>query len=85
MSADHIAYRVEKYESMGFSYAESVTLAHTYDDNNIALYWFDVKKLLEKTGDNHAQTLDILIAFPQKGIEYEDIGGPDDGAYSQGI
>lgn len=82
MSADHIAYRVEKYERMGFSYPEAVTLSHTYDDNNVALYWDDVKTLLERTGGNHAQTLDILVALPVVGIEYESEsrGGVDDGA-----
>lgn len=80
MTADHIAYRVEKYEAMGFSYAESVTLSHTHDDTGIPLYWDDVETLLGKTKGNHAQVLDILLALPEFGIVYENFGGEDDGA-----
>lgn len=78
MTADHIAYRVEKYEQMGFSYAESCMLSHTYDDKDVALYWDDVRKLLDKTGGNHAQVLDILLPGP--GLPTIQYGGEDDGA-----
>lgn len=77
MVADHIAYRVEKYEAMKFSYAEACTLAHTLDDNGLPLYWSDVKSLLTRCGGNHALTLDILVALPEQNIVY---GGEDDGA-----
>lgn len=81
MVTDHIAYRVEKYEAMGFSYAEAVTLSHTLDSKGVALYWDEVKKLLNDTGGNHAVTLDILIDLPGETVEYEEsVGGIDDGA-----
>ena len=80
MSADHIAWRVEHYEKMGFDYAESVTLANTLDDKDCPLYWGDVATLLTATKWNHKLTLDMLVALPARaGIQYE-AGGPDDGA-----
>lgn len=93
MSADHIAWRVEHYEKMGFSYAESVTLANTLDDKDFPLYWGDVANLLTATKWNHALTLDMLVALPPKPtLVYDDaepsrtadgrpmFGGADDGA-----
>lgn len=78
VTADHIAYRIEKYEKMGFSYPEACTLSHTFDDAGLPLYWDDVVKLLEKTGGNHAIVLDILISGPE--VPMVQYGGEDDGA-----
>ena len=79
MTTDHIAWRVEHYEKMGFDYAESITLANTLDDKGCPLYWADVALLLTATKWNHAQTLDILAGLPGRVIEYGG-DGADDGA-----
>lgn len=71
--ADHIAWRVEHYEKMGFNYAESVTLANTNDDKGCPVYWGDVANLLTATKWNHALTLDMLVALPPEPMmEFED-------------
>ena len=80
MPVDHIAYRVRRYEQMGFSYPEALTLSHTFDDKGVVLYWDDVKTLLEATHGNHAVVLDILIDLPTVEVKYESAGGIDDGA-----
>lgn len=84
MSADHIAYRIERYLKQGWNDAEAKVLSTTLDKDGIPVYWDDVRKKLEKA--SHADVLEdvLLRAFrPNYVLEYDEpgpLGSVEDGA-----
>jgi hypothetical protein len=84
VTADHIAYRIERYLAQAWSRQEAHTLAHTLDKDGIPVYWGDVEKMLRRA--DHALVLeDILLgAFrPNYVMDFSEpgpLGSVDDGA-----
>jgi len=86
VTADHVAYRIERYLKQGWSRQEAQTLSRTLDKDGIPVYWGDVEKMLVSRRNNHADVLeDILNAafVPNYVMDFSEpgpLGAVDDGA-----
>jgi len=60
MSRDPQDWRIEKFESLGFTYHEALALARSKDAKGVHVYWGDVQKALE-LGADHAKALELYV------------------------
>jgi len=60
MSRDPRAWRVEKFEGLGFAHNEAVALADSKDAKGVHVYWGDVEKALQ-AGVSEALALEIYV------------------------
>jgi len=64
MTADPRKWRIERFESMGFSYQEAVALADSRDRMGVHVYWGNVKQALD-SGASHVDVLEVFVEEEQ--------------------